>query len=160
MSATDLLHAVLERFCVSERANLLRALEQASDLVNDFDESSGAPEEISFNAAREQMKIELMDEFSHLTTREAFLFRRWAEGATMSEIASEMNESLPILYRQLKAVQKRVLRRLSKQQDHSLRAKITAPAARLEAFTELQRRLCLTSAKAGEWQNAVHEARR
>ena len=31
---------------------------------------------------------------------------------------------------------------------------------RLEAFKELQRRLGLTPAKAAEWQNAVHEARR
>ena len=32
--------------------------------------------------------------------------------------------------------------------------------ARLEAFKELQSRLNLTPAKAAEWQNAVHEARR
>jgi hypothetical protein len=32
--------------------------------------------------------------------------------------------------------------------------------ARLEAFKELQRRLGLTSAKAAEWQDAIHEARR
>ena len=32
--------------------------------------------------------------------------------------------------------------------------------ARLEAFKELQRSLGLTQAKAAEWQDAVHEARR
>lgn len=32
--------------------------------------------------------------------------------------------------------------------------------SRLEAFKELQRSLNLTSAKAEEWQDAVHEARR
>jgi hypothetical protein len=31
---------------------------------------------------------------------------------------------------------------------------------RLEAFKELQRRLGLTPARAAEWQNAVHDARR
>jgi hypothetical protein len=49
---------------------------------------------------------------------------------------------------------------LSNQQAHQLRTNVTARSSRLEAFTELQRRLCLTSAKAAEWQNAVHEARR
>jgi uncharacterized protein (DUF433 family) len=34
------------------------------------------------------------------------------------------------------------------------------PLGRLEAFKELQRRLNLTPAKAAEWQEAVHEARR
>jgi uncharacterized protein (DUF433 family) len=34
------------------------------------------------------------------------------------------------------------------------------PSGRLEAFKELQRRLNLTPAKAAEWQEAVHEARR
>lgn len=36
----------------------------------------------------------------------------------------------------------------------------TNKQGRLEAFKELQRRLSLTPAKAAEWQNAIHEARR
>jgi hypothetical protein len=41
-------------------------------------------------------------------------------------------------------------------------AKADSPGkeARLQAFKELQRRLDLTPAKAAEWQDAVHEARR
>jgi hypothetical protein len=108
-STTDLLHALLERLCVSERGNLFRALEQTSDLDNDFDESHVVSEEISFHAAREQMRNDLMDEIKGFTTQEAFIFRRWTEGATISEIASEMNENLPIVFHQLKVLQKGVL---------------------------------------------------
>ena len=159
-STTDLLHVVLERLCVSERGNLLRALEQTSDFANEVDELPGASEEMSFDAAREQMRIDLMDEVSQLSSREALLFKRWAEGVVLSEIASEINESLPTVNRELKSLQKRLLYRLSKQQDHRSGTKVSAPASRLAAFEQLQRRLSLTSAEAAAWQNAVREARR
>lgn len=158
-SSTDLLRSLLERLGVSARGNLFRALEPMSDVTKDLDESQGA-EEVSFGAAREQMKTDLMIEVRRLSTCEAFIFRRWAEGATIREIASEMNEDMATVSRHLKNAQQSVLHGLSKQRDHQLRTEVTDRASRLEALAELQQRLCLTSTKAVEWHNVIHEARR
>lgn len=157
-SSPDLLRALLERLGVSARASLLRAFEETSNLADDFDESE--LQEVSFSAAREQMRIDLMNELSRLTTQQAFLFTRWTEGATIKEIASELGVSVSTVSRQLKIVQKNVLYGLRKQQDHKLGTKVPAQASRLEVLTELQGRLCLTSAQAADWQDAVREARR
>ena len=147
---------------MSEQGTIRRILEQTIALENDFAERAGESEEISFDAraALEQMRIDVRNELSLITAKELFLLKRYGEGAKVTEIASELSESPKITIHRLYTLQKRVLYRLSKRPDYRTRAKVTAPASRLEAFAELQRRLFLTSAKAAKWQNAIREARR
>jgi hypothetical protein len=162
VSAPDLFRALLENWCISERGLFLRTLEHTTPVANADDETRLESEELSFDtdAALEQVRRDFEDEINNLDERDSFLLRCWARGDTPRRIASQMNESVATVYQHLKVIQKRVLYRSLKLADDPARGKARAPASRLQAFEQLQRRLDLTSAKAAAWQNAVREARR
>ena len=158
----DLLRALLERWYISERETLLHTLEHTTSVANHDNKTRLAYEEEFFDthAALEQVRRDFEDEINSLGPRDSFIIRCWASGATPREIAARMNVSVTTVYARLKVLQKRVLYRSLKLADKHPKGKAEAPTSRLQAFEELQRSLSLTSAKAAEWQDAIHEARR
>jgi hypothetical protein len=162
LSVPDLLRALLERWYISERETLLHTLEHTTSVANHDNKTRLAYEEEFFDthAALEQVRRDFEDEINSLGPRDSFIIRCWASGATPREIAARMNVSVTTVYARLKVLQKRVLYRSLKLADKHPKGKAEAPTSRLQAFEELQRSLSLTSAKAAEWQDAIHEARR
>jgi DNA-binding CsgD family transcriptional regulator len=89
----------------------------------------------------------------YLTEREASMLRLLAQGFSSKEIARELDQSVSRTVGELKAAQKKILQCIRTPGE-------TTTSSRLQTFKELQNSLQLTSAKAREWQDAIHEARR
>lgn len=149
----NLLSALADRWGVSKLEAVRRALSQTTARTIDLK----TPREESME---EQMEIEdLVGAIGPLTKRETDLLALHLQGITNYEIASRLAEDVKVVRSDLNALIMKVRYRLNRAHSLSV-ARGTAPASRMEAFAELQRRLSLTSAKADEWENAVREARR
>ena len=153
-STANLLSALAEKWGVSKLEAVRRALAQTTTRI-DLD---ARPAEDAMEEQMEIVAMEIVDAIAQLTKRETYLLALHLEGVENDQIASLSAEDLNVAHLNLNNLMSKV-RRFRRARSSS-NAGRTAPASRLEAFAELQRRLGLTSAKAAEWQSAVHEARR
>jgi hypothetical protein len=115
-------------------------------------------DEASREYAHSRLRQELREEINSTSPQELLLLTRWGEGISVLEIASELGEPVPSVYRRLVWLQQRILSRIVVATEH---APITnPPMPRLEAFRTLRARLQLSSGMASQWQDVIREARR
>jgi hypothetical protein len=112
----------------------------------------GVTEEEAIRRAIEQANADC-DSSERYSEQEIFLFDVLF-AANMTEIEGEVSEAARLAGVDWEALRRKVLYRLSK-----IREKASA-ADRMDAFSELKRRLNLTEGEAAHWQDAVQDARR
>ena len=110
--------------------------------------------------ALEEKKARLIEALLSLKRQEWLVLELWTTGTPLIEIASELNQSVPTVSRHLLNIQRRLIKSSSARVRVGLAPRVVSAESRLQAFEQLQKSVKLNPLKAGEWQNAVNDARR